>query len=120
MIFLGNITDVSRLYSAADVLGLTSFSEALPLVVLEAQFCGLRCVVSGGVPSESILMESSRKMPPDASAEAWAEALLDGEYRGSDVLPMELYDVRHTNRQIKEIYQRYYQQAMEQSNISHA
>lgn len=118
--FLGNITNVSRLYSAADVLGLTSITEALPLVVLEAQFCGLRCIVSDGVPSESILLESSRKMPAGASPEAWAEALLDTEFHGSDVLPMELYDVHHTNRQIREIYLNYYRQAMDRENSPRA
>ena len=43
--------------------------EALPLVVLEAQMCGIRCVLSDGVPSESILLENTRKMPAGATAQ---------------------------------------------------
>ena len=114
VVFLGNVTDVAKLYSAADVVAVPSFSEALPLVVLEAQMCGIRCVLSDGVPSESILLENTRKMPAGATAQDWAKALLDPTYTGSSVLPMELYDVLHVNRQIKEIYQTRYHRAMEQ------
>lgn len=108
VIFLGSIPDIPKLYCAADVLGLTSFSEALPLVVLEGQICGLRCVVSDGVPAESILLESTRKMPAGATAEDWAKALLDDTCSGSTVFPLELYDTHHINRQIKEIYLKHY------------
>ena len=108
VIFLGTIPNVVPLYSAADVLGVTSFSEALPLAVLEAQICGLRCVLSDGVPSESILSENTRKMPAGATAQDWAKALLDTQYSGSTALPLELFDVHQVNRQIKEIYVNYF------------
>lgn len=120
VVFLGNVTDVSKLYSAADVVAVPSFSEALPLVVLEAQMCGVRCVLSDGVPSESILLENTRKMPASATAEDWAKALLDTEYSGSAVLPMELYDVRQVNQQMKEIYQNRYHQAMKKRSEQHS
>lgn len=113
VIFLGNITEISKLYSAADVLGVTSVSESLSLVALEAQICGLRCVLSDGVPEESILLENTRKLPAEATPEDWAKALLDTEYTGSTVFPMELYDNHQVNRQIKEIYRNRYHRAMQ-------
>jgi len=106
--FPGSIADVSKLYSAADVLGITSIAESVSLVALEAQVCGLRCVISDAVPSESILKESTRKMPAGAIPVDWAKALLDTEYRGSTVMPLELYDMHQVNRQIKEIYLKHF------------
>lgn len=117
VVFLGNVTDVAKLYSAADVVAVPSFTEALPLVVLEAQMCGIRCVLSDGVPSESILLENTRKMPADATPKDWANALLDFSYSGSPVLPMELFDVHHVNRQIKELYINYYHQAQQHPEL---
>lgn len=111
VVFLGNITEIAKLYSAADVLGVTSIVEALPLAVLEAQICGLRCVLSDGVPAESILLENTRKMPPVASPKDWANALLDTAYSGSTFVPLELFDMHQVNRHIKEIYLKYYLQA---------
>ena len=111
--FLGNISNVSRLYCAADVLAVTSISESLSLVALEAQICGLRCVISDGVPWESILLESTKKMPASADPEDWAAALMDTEYKGRTTVSAELYDVHHVNRQMREIYLNRYRQAME-------
>lgn len=116
VVFLGNITDISKLYSAADVLAVTSISESLSLVALEAQICGLRCVLSDGVPAESILLENTKKMPAGASLKDWANALLDTEYRGSATLPMKLYDIHHVNRQMKEIYLNRYHQAIKKQS----
>lgn len=111
--FLGNISDVAKLYCAADVLAVTSISESLSLVALEAQICGLRCVISDGVPSESIVTENTKKMPADATASEWANALLDTQYHGSSITPLELYDIHHVNQQVKQLYLSRYQQAKE-------
>lgn len=112
VIFLGNVTDVVRLYCAADVVAVPSVSEALPLVALEAQICGIRCVLSDGVPSESILLENTRKLPAGATAQDWAKALLDTQYTGSTVLPVDLFDVHQINRHMKEIYLKHYHQSV--------
>lgn len=112
VIFLGNIVEVTKLYCAADVLGIPSISESTSLVALEAQICGLRCVLSDGVPSESILLENTKKLPSGATPEDWAHALLDTEYTGSPVLPLELFDIHQVNRHMKEIYLKHYQHSV--------
>jgi len=117
VLFPGNIMEISKLYCAADVLGITSISESVSLAALEAQVCNLRCILSDGVPSESILLENTRKMPANATAKEWAVALLDFSYSGSSVLPMELFDVHHVNRQLKEIYVNYYHQAQQHPDL---
>jgi len=47
-------------------------------------------------------------MPAGAIPVDWAKALLDTEYRGSTVMPLELYDMHQVNRQIKEIYLKHF------------
>lgn len=64
--FLGNVADVTKLYCTTDVLAVTSDTESSSLVAIEAQVCGTRCVLSAGVPEESILLKIRKgclKMP---------------------------------------------------------
>jgi len=60
--FLGNIDNVVILYCASDVLAITSESESASLVLLEAQACDVKCVISYGTPSESIITRKVVKM----------------------------------------------------------
>lgn len=53
VIFLGNRSDVSSLYSAADIFVFPSLHEGLGIVVIEAQASGLQCIVSEAVPQEA-------------------------------------------------------------------
>ena len=59
----GNIADMERLYKEADVLVLTSLSEALPTVVIEAMASGLPVIASevGGIPD--IVKENGIRFP---------------------------------------------------------
>lgn len=50
---LGNQTDVERYYSGGDVFFLPSYSEGLPISLLEAQAMGLPAVVSDAVTKEA-------------------------------------------------------------------
>jgi glycosyltransferase involved in cell wall biosynthesis len=72
--FPGIRTDVPRLMRAAmDVFVFPSLWEGLPLVMIEAQAAGLRCIVSDAVTKEvSILPEQVQRLPLSAGAETWA------------------------------------------------
>lgn len=105
--FLGNIADVTKLYCAADVLAVTSESESSSLVALESQTCGLRCVLSDGVPQESVLLPNTRRMRRDATIEEWADALLNDTYSSIPAARKEDYEVHAMSRKMKEIYLRY-------------
>jgi glycosyltransferase involved in cell wall biosynthesis len=50
--FLGNVEEPSQVYSAADALLLTSDTEGLPGVIIEAALCGRPAIATrvGGVP----------------------------------------------------------------------
>ncbi len=108
VVFLGSIDNTVELYCAADVLALTSFSEASPLVPIEAQVCGLRCVISYGSPKESIISQNSRRMPEKASAKLWADALINDTYNYKPFLNSNDYDVDNQCKITKQLYLQYY------------
>ncbi len=108
--FLGNRNDMVCVYSAADVLGVTSISESSSLAALEAQALGLRCVISDGVPDESIITDHVKKMHANATADEWADALADAGYCGSKVCCEEDYEVHSVSAQLKNIYLRYWKE----------
>ena len=72
VMFLGIRSDTNRMYRMFDLFVSTSITESSGLVLLEAQHCGLKCVVSTGCPVESICTENVVRMTKDASIDEWA------------------------------------------------
>ena len=54
-IFTGNRSDCERMYNAMDVFCLPSLFEGLPVSLLEAQACGLPCILADAVTDEADL-----------------------------------------------------------------
>lgn len=106
--FLGNITDVTKLYCAADVLAVTSDTESSSLVAIEAQACGTRCVLSAGVPKESILLKQTQRLGKNATSEMWCNALLNDSYENTVTASIEDYEVHNISKKMKEIYLKHY------------
>lgn len=102
--FLGNVDNIVELYCSADMLGLTSESEALSLTLIEAQLCDVHCVISNGVPDESIISTHVNKMEKGASPFEWASALLDVDYKGEKVKDADFFDSYNISQKLKEIY----------------
>lgn len=114
--FLGNISDVTTLYCAADVLAVTSDTESSSLVAIEAQVCGTRCVLSYGVPQESILLENTQRLWKNASVDDWCMALMNDSYKGTPVARIEDYEVHNMSKKMKEIYLNYYSMYREKNH----
>lgn len=106
--FLGNQDKMAYVYKAADVLGVTSVSESSSLVLLEAQALEVRCVISDGVPKESIITDRVRRMPADAGAEQWAKALAQTDYAGKRICEEKEYEVHEISKELKNIYLKYW------------
>lgn len=114
--FLGNVADVTKLYCTTDVLAVTSDTESSSLVAIEAQVCGTRCVLSAGVPEESILLKNTQRLPKDATVNDWRDALMNDSYEGTPVARIEDYEVHNMSKKMKEIYLKYYSDYMEKNH----
>lgn len=108
VMFLGNLSDVIPVYCASDVFCLTSITEASPLVLLEAQAVNVYCVISAGVPSESIISDKVCQMNSDTSAEEWSEAILNESFVGTPVCTEQDCDVNNATKHLKSFYIKYF------------
>lgn len=107
--FLGLRTDVPALLQAMDVFLFPSLFEGLPVALVEAQASGIPCVISDGVPRESILVNdhvevvSLKKNP-----EYWAEKIIelrDFERKDvSEIIKEKGYDIKENAKKLEEKY----------------
>nr|WP_297767846.1 glycosyltransferase [uncultured Butyrivibrio sp.] len=105
--FMGYVNNVSDIYCAVDRLLMTSHSEASPLTLIEAQLCGTKCVVSSGVPVESVISDGVSQMKAESSASDWAQEILNSEHVVKPKLTEKDYDLEASNERIKELYLKY-------------
>ena len=114
--FLGNVADVTKLYCAADVLAVTSDTESSSLVAIEAQVLGTRCVLSAGVPEESVLLKNTQRMSKSATVNDWRDALMNDSYERTPAARIEDYEVHNVSKKMKKIYLKYYSEYMEKNH----
>ncbi|MFT8704823.1 glycosyltransferase [Bifidobacterium aquikefiricola] len=72
VIFTGNVRAVESILNAMDMLLLPSLFEGLPIVLLEAQACGLPYIASNTVSQESIVTEHTQYLSLDSNDSCWA------------------------------------------------
>ena len=104
--------------AAAEVLAVTSDTESSSLVAIEAQTCGTRCVLSAGVPKESILLTRTQRLKKNATSEEWCKALLNDSYENAPIASVEDYEVHNMSKKMKEIYLKYYSVYEENKNAN--
>ena len=102
--FLGNQENIIPLYCAADVLVVSSKTESSSLVLVEAQVCKTRCVISNGTPNESIITNKVFKMKENATIDEWKEAILNVNYKGKQVCDINDYEVHNISKKMVDIY----------------
>ncbi len=76
--FLGLRKDVRSLYNAMDIFVLPSWYEGLPVVSVEAQANGLRCLFSTNVTAESKLTKTAEFYDLADGAAKWAAHIVNG------------------------------------------
>lgn len=112
VIFLGARSDVHELLSAMDVSVLTSRSEGLGLVMIEAQANGLPAVCSPFVPREVGLQRNVLFVSKNdyENTEAWCsviqKALDMGRLEDIATLNRAGYDIRLEAKRLEEIYEK--------------
>ena len=75
VIFLGQRKDAFKLYHAFDIFVLPSLYEGLPVVGVEAQASGLKCLFSNDMTRETKVLESSTFLSILDSPKIWAEEI---------------------------------------------
>lgn len=70
--FLGNINDMPDFYNKLDLFILPSLHEGLPVTIIEAQACGIPCVISDTITKECDLgLNLVKSLSLDDSLENW-------------------------------------------------
>ena len=106
--FLGNLDNPIPLYCASNVFLLTSHSESMSLVLMEAQTCNCKCIISAGVPKESIITNKVVSMKENASLEEWTNAIFTENVTYEKPRFTEAdYEVHAMSQKCKEMYLRY-------------
>jgi len=95
--------DVNEILRAMDVFVFPSLYEGLPLVLVEAQASGLRCVVSDAIAVEAIRSEDVVALPLESPAQ-WAEVILDDSVKGVAHGDLEDYDMNKEIKRLEKLY----------------
>ena len=113
VIFAGRRSDMDRLYQAMDFFLLPSLWEGLPVVMLEAQACGLLLLVSNHITREAKCTKQVKYLSLDFGAEYWAEKILEikdkNNVRRNDSeseLRRHGFDIKKEACKLREIYLR--------------
>ena len=105
VIFAGLQKDPAPFYSAMDVFCFPSLWEGLPLTLVEAQYSGLPCVISGEITKEVFISESCKPIK-DFSLDVWAESLISfsSKSRTNSVISPN-FDINKTFSHLKKLYE---------------
>lgn len=108
ILFMGTRKDVADLYQMMDIFLLPSAFEGFPIVLVEAQSAGVKCIVSENVTRESNINGKVSYLPLNITE--WCESIL--EYKNSigdretaaEIIRQNGYDVRQTARELEKMY----------------
>ena len=78
VLFLGNRNDVADLYNAMDIFLLPSHYEGLPVVGVEAQANGLKCIMSDQVTEECKLLNNITFLSLNIEIDLWVKEVISG------------------------------------------
>ena len=79
VLFLGNRNDVADLYNVMDIFLLPSHYEGLPVVGVEAQANGLKCIMSDRVTEECRLTDNVYFISINQKARKWVDEIVKDE-----------------------------------------
>lgn len=96
--------DVNELYQAMDLLAFPSLYEGLPMVAVEAQSTGLKCLISDKITKEAIISDQSIVLP--LHKDIWIREILDNrmKYDRKSVYS-KFFDIEIAARRLEEYYE---------------
>ncbi|TLS35783.1 glycosyltransferase family 1 protein [Pseudalkalibacillus caeni] len=109
--FLGIRNNISELMQGMDLFLFPSLFEGLPVVLVEAQAAGLKCVVSEAITKESDVTGRVEFLSLYQTAKEWAEKVLSSTYEHentAELLKKHGYDTSSMAYWLTEYYTNYY------------
>ena len=108
VMFQGATARMAEMYQAMDVFVMPSIHEGLPVVGVEAQASGLRCVLSDEITREADVAGTSVFLSLNDPPEKWADTILQVKdiprVSGVEKLREERYDISQTAETFQEYY----------------
>ena len=112
ILFLGQRTDAEKLYQGFDCFLLPSLYEGLPVVLVEAQVAGLRCVVSDVITRQVDVTDLVEYYSLKKSAKEWANVIEtnrgDFQMKNRENYSQEMFeqgfDVRSVAKELEMMY----------------
>lgn len=102
-IILRNRTDVNEIMQVMDVFVFPSLFEGLPLVLIEAQASGLKCVAANTINVEAFNSEKAISVPL-GDTKQWVNIIMDNTVRGKTYSNLEDYDMNNVIKQLEKLY----------------
>lgn len=102
--FLGWRQDIDELFQAMDLFLLPSNFEGLPIAGIEAQSCGLPCIMSNTITREAKITRDCIFLPIGRTAKIWAEAATSHQWKRGSAQFLEMadcYDLKRQRKQLK-------------------
>ena len=104
VLILENREDIPELLKAMDVFVLPSRFEGLGIVLIEAQVCGLPCVVSENIPNEAFQSKNITVLSLDEPIDNWVDALSNPKGNIDSYGDINNYDMNLEIKRLEELY----------------
>ena len=105
--FLGIRQNVNELLQAIDVFILPSIYEGMPLVAVEAQVSGTKCILSDKITQEAKITNKTEYITIDNGVQLWKNAILKCDYERNNKYDIDFskYDIKLNVLELVKIYE---------------
>lgn len=79
VLFLGVRSDIPKILSAMDIFAFPSLYEGMPNTVIEAQSCGLPCVISNSITKEAAITDLVEYCSLEDPLDKWVDIIFQSE-----------------------------------------